>query len=170
MKEIMEVLELWFPEGGKYFRKVAAREIEEAFRDLYNQYLVAEKGAVDFFDWLDKRDIPKSGWEWFSVTCGNCDREIKIPYQSLPTDHPDRRWPWDQEVTVKFNPSTGEEKAIYFNGQRISECKECGSIWLTGKEEKPILCSWCRKEPRILGGELCRKCMKHLEDVGATYG
>ena len=125
MKEIMEVIKRWMPRNYDKVKLIEfAQEIEEAFRDLYNQYLVAEKGAVDFFDWLDKREGRKP-----CINCGQTEGEI---YIGMPHDH---------------------------------VCPDCG-------REKPykILCNWCRKEPRIQGGELCVKCMKHLEDVGATYG
>ena len=55
----MEVLNKYYPDA-EINNKEIAQGIEEVFRDLYNQYLVSEKGTKpkywDFFDWLSRKE------------------------------------------------------------------------------------------------------------------
>ena len=46
-------------------------------------------------------------------------------------------------------------------------CPTCHE-WATGIPAE--LCIWCKHEPRILGGDLCQRCINHIREQGRAMG
>lgn len=108
------------------------------------------------------------------ASCGNavgiwCDRWDKQTHDNLTCkDWSKIHWCVTtslQEPCINCGQTEGE---IYKGPPHDHVCADCG-------RERPymevppvkILCNWCRREPRIQGGDMCVSCMKHLEDIGA---
>ncbi len=98
------------------------------------------------------------------INCGQTEGEI---YKGQPHDHVcadcGREKPyvevhgWDRALTRK---ELEDHRQRVYIGSGKCDCDLC----------KQSRCVWCRKEPRILGADLCRKCIKRFEDIGLTYG
>ena len=65
----------------------------------------------------------------------------------------------EEDACINCGQTEGE---VYSGPPHDHVCADCG-------RERPYretICQWCRKEPRIKGADLCRSCIKHLEDMG----